>query len=145
MNTAVDTNVLLDVLCDSPSHREASLRLLLEAGDEGELVICEIVYAELAAAFRGKSEKLEAFLEDAGLRLVRTPVGALAEAGRLWRGYRDRGGPRTRMVADFLVGAHARAVSERLLTRDRGFYAAHFKGFSVWDPQVRPPADGSVP
>jgi len=145
VNTAVDTNVLLDILCDSPSHREASLHSLLQAGDEGDLVICEIVYAELAAAFKGKGGKVEAFLEDAGLRLVRTPVGALAEAGRLWRGYRDRGGPRTRMVADFLVGSHALFVSDRLLTRDRGFYAAHFKGFPVWDPQTRTPPTESAP
>ena len=109
MNTAVDTNVLLDILCDSPSHREASLHSLLQAGDEG------------------------------------TPVGALAEAGRLWRAYRDRGGPRTRMVADFLVGSHALFVSDRLLTRDRGFYAAHFKGFPVWDPQTRTPPTESAP
>ena len=34
--------------------------------------------------------------------------------------------PRTRIVADFLIGAHAVAAADRFLTRDRGFYASYF-------------------
>ena len=44
------------------------------------------------------------------------------------------GGRRQRVVADFLIGAHAQLQAERLLTRDRGFYRAYFTGLCVLDP-----------
>jgi predicted nucleic acid-binding protein len=51
-----------------------------------------------------------------------------------WRRYRGRGGRRTRIVSDFLIGAHALSAADRLLTRDRGFYRRYFAGIKVLDP-----------
>jgi hypothetical protein len=52
-------------------------------------------------------------------------------AGATWRDYRRHGGKRTRMIADFLVGAHATARGGRLITRDRGFYRRYFTGLAI--------------
>ncbi|HTS69938.1 MAG TPA: VapC toxin family PIN domain ribonuclease, partial [Terriglobia bacterium] len=41
---------------------------------------------------------------------------------------------RTRVVADFLIGAHALHNADRLLTRDRGFYRSYFKRLTILDP-----------
>ncbi len=38
------------------------------------------------------------------------------------------------MMADFLIGAHARPQASRLLTRDRGFYRRLFPALEVWNP-----------
>jgi hypothetical protein len=62
---------------------------------------------------------------------------AALAASVAWRRYRRRGGARTRVIADFLVGAHAAKRADRLLTRDRGFYRSYFKEVSVFDPSRR--------
>lgn len=134
MITAVDTNVLLDLLATGSAFGDASEQALVEACGAGGLVVSEIVYAELGAAFRGDRERLDEFLEDAGIDLVRSPRTVFSEAGRMWRAYRDQGGSRERIVADFLIGAHAHKTSDRLLTRDRGFFRKWFQDLEVVDP-----------
>lgn len=59
---------------------------------------------------------------------------AALRAGEAWRAHRARGGPRDRVVADFLIGAHAALHADRLLTRDRGFGRLAFGGLVVLDP-----------
>jgi len=54
-------------------------------------------------------------------------------ASASWKKYRDRGGRRDRVAADFLIGAHALLQANRLLTRDRGFYRAYFSSLKVID------------
>jgi predicted nucleic acid-binding protein len=54
----------------------------------------------------------------------------------IWRDYRRAGGSRERVVADFVVGAHARVRADQLLTRDRGFYRECFGDLRVIDPST---------
>ena len=64
----------------------------------------------------------------------------LGVSGMWWLRYRRAGRPRTRIVADFLIGAHAVATADRFLTRDRGFYAWYYAG--VEDSEGVGPAGG---
>jgi predicted nucleic acid-binding protein len=134
MISAVDTSVLLDVLTDDPRFGESSASALAEATQAGRLVVSEIVYAELAAAFRGDRESLDGFLADLGVALIPSTRTVLAEAGRLWRAQRDAGGSRRRLVADFLIAAHARETADHLISRDRGFFRQWFDDLDVIDP-----------
>ena len=135
MITAVDTNVLLDILVPNESLCDASAAALQQAADQGSLVISDIVYAELSIHFESQRE-CDAFLESAEIQVQRLEREALFAASRAWRKYRRQGGKRTRILADFLIGAHAQSIGARLLTRDRGFYGKLFPSLKVRDPSA---------
>ena len=125
MSTALDTNVLLDLFVANAPNHEESHQALLAARASGDLVICDIVYAELAPHF-GDRQTLDSALYE--LRVQRSPVNSdIAWQARLrWMRYRQAGGPRTRILADFLIGAHALASADSFLTRDSGFFRTYF-------------------
>ena len=133
MTTAVDTGILLDILRPNPDFVERSAGLIESRSREGPLVICDLVYAELAANFETR-DPLDSFLHDAQIRFDPADTSALFLAGRLWRAYRSAGGERERMIADFVIGAHAKLQASRLATRDRGFYRRYFRDLPVVQP-----------
>jgi predicted nucleic acid-binding protein len=133
---AVDTSILLDVILRTSQFAEPSRAALKKARSEGGIFVCEIVYAELAAHFGGDVKATDRFLDEAGIDLVPSDRAVLARAGEIWRAYRKSGGTRERMVPDFLIGAHAAVRAGALLTRDKGFYRAHFKKLRIVDPQT---------
>lgn len=133
MITAVDTSVLLDVLLPDPVFGPASAQALRQAISEGGLIACEVVWAEVGALFPSASEAATA-LDDLTVGFSAMGADEAGTAGRAWSAYRARGGSRDRMVADFLIGAHAAGRSDRLLTRDRGFYRKDFSGLPLLDP-----------
>ena len=87
MITAVDTNILLDVLIPDAPFGAASQQSLDTALQQGTLVLNEVVYAELAAHFP-TLEELERFLADTDMCLVPSQPAALARAGRAWAAVR---------------------------------------------------------
>lgn len=130
MVTAVDSSILLDVLTDDPGRRAGSLAALHEARQVGPLLICPVVWSEVRAFFAEAGVMRGAF-EDAGLTFDPFDRDCADLAGAMWREYRARGGTRTRLIADFLVGAHAQVRGGRLLTRDRGFFRRYFTDLRI--------------
>jgi len=92
------------------------------------MLACEVVWAETAGFFPSADEAGQAL---AGLG---AEFGAAWRAGDAWRSYRRRGGKRERVIADFLIAAHALSHADRLLTRDRGFYRTYFPKLKLVDP-----------
>ena len=136
MITAIDTNIFLDVLVPNEKFYEASVGALEEAATSGSLVVCDLVYAELCIHFTSQRE-CDGFLEGNEIRVEPLSREAHFLASRVWRAYRKQGGPRTRILADFLIGAHAQAQATRLLSRDRGFYRRLFPSLDLFDPSSR--------
>ena len=125
MITSVDTSVLLDVFVSGAPHHARSQEWLVGAYDRGAILVCDVVYAELVPAFGNRSSLDEALREiNATISPIDTAIAY--EAGLRWARYLQAGGSRERVIADFLIGAHAIANADTFLTRDRGFYATYF-------------------
>lgn len=133
MITAVDTNVLIDVLANDARYVDGSLAALRQCQDEGRLVICEIVLAEIARYF-ASVESLRRTLADLEIKSEALGDVACHRAGVAFQHYRQRGGKRDRILADFLIGAHAQSHCARLVTRDRGFYRDYFPELKIVAP-----------
>jgi predicted nucleic acid-binding protein len=133
MITAIDTNVLLDILVPNEKFCDASVGALEDAATAGSLVLCDLVYAELCIHFSTQRE-CDGFLESNQIRVEPLDREAHFLASRAWRTYRKKGGQRTRILGDFLIGAHAQVQATRLLSRDRGFYRKLFPSLNLINP-----------
>jgi hypothetical protein len=133
MSTLVDTSVLLDILLDDARFAQSSESLLRKCRNQGRLVICEVVLAEIRPALRNDAE-LCSFCEDIGLEFEACPMEAAILAGAMFARYLANKGTAKRVLPDFLIAAHAQACGYPLLARDRGYYRQYFKNIKLLDP-----------
>jgi predicted nucleic acid-binding protein len=132
MISAIDTNVLVALWDRDDTLNSAAQAALDAAFARGTLVISGAVFAELLA-FPGRTESfLNQFLKDTGIAVDwSTDESLWRAAGKSFQKYADRrrkrraGQPR-RILADFLIGAHAFEKGYSLLTLDDGIYRAAF-------------------
>jgi hypothetical protein len=130
MITFVDTNVLLDIFLPDPKWGLKSKKSLEQAFKQGSLIINEIIYSELSPQFSSK-ELLDTTLKTLSIRIVSIDLESAYKAGQIWKAYREAGGRRNHILADFLIGAHAENHAEQLMTRDRGFYKKYFSNLPI--------------
>lgn len=155
MITSVDTNIILDVLIPGEPFSESSKELLDHHLAKGQLIICEVVFAELATGFPSE-EELESFLSDTGMEIVHSNEKALFLAGSRWAEYARKSTrnlffcnncghamavscpqctatltKRLHVLADFLIGAHALIHADCILSHDLGVYQTYFNDLKV--------------
>jgi hypothetical protein len=137
MTTAVDTNVIVSLWYPDSKLNSAARLSLDDAYGQGPVVISGPVFSELLAAPSRDENFVNSFVQETGLIVD----WMLSEqmwrvAGRAFQLYSVRrklhrsSGPR-RILADFLIGAHALNAGHRFLTLDAGFYKIAFPGLKL--------------
>lgn len=129
----VDTSVLLDVLKIDPVWANRSQQALDRAAASDDLIINDVVYAELSSRF-STVENLEETLAAMPVRHAAMPRPALFLAGKAFLSYRKSGGTKTGVLPDFFIGAHAAIEHASLLTRDASRVRTYFPTVSLITP-----------
>jgi predicted nucleic acid-binding protein len=131
VRTAVDSNVIVAPWSREPAASSMAA-MLRDARAAGPLVVAAPVWAELHAAPGATEEFVARFLTDTGIEtdldlgeVVRRRA-AMAYATYSTRRRASAGGEPKRLLIDFLVGAHAQARADRLLTLDPQRYRSAF-------------------
>ncbi len=137
MTTSIDTNVLVAVWNADDSLNARALSALSAARNLGSLVIAAPVFAELLAAPDQQEGFLDSFFADTEITIDwRLDESVWRAAGLAFQSYASRrrkhsdAVPR-RILADFLIGAHAVENGFRLLTLDDRLYRAAFPRLAI--------------
>lgn len=125
----------MDVFGADPTHGTRSLEAARRCLRDGRITACDVVWAEVAAFFPSTGAASDA-MERLGVEFDPMTAAAALQASESWRKYRERGGRRDRVIPDFLIGAHALAQADRLLSRDRGFFRTYFARLRLLDPSA---------
>jgi predicted nucleic acid-binding protein len=131
MRTAIDSNILSALFGLEPTS-ERLVSVLGQCRQEGALIICGTVFAEVHAIPKMTPKILDEFLSDTGIaveasvstddwRAIGTAFGKYADRRRA----HGDGQPK-RLLADFIVGVHAVSACDRLLTLDPARYKTAF-------------------
>lgn len=131
MTIALDTNVLSALWNDNDGLNRVAAKALEDKKQE-QMAICGVVYAELIGA-PGRTEAfVDRFCEEAGIAVewelkerVWRRAGVAFQEYAARRRKQNEAAPR-RLLADFLIGAHALENGYKLLTLDEGLYKAAF-------------------
>ncbi|MGA9508577.1 MAG: type II toxin-antitoxin system VapC family toxin [Candidatus Sulfotelmatobacter sp.] len=131
MRTALDTNILS--LFWSGATSAATIAVQLSAARaEGALAVSAPVFAELSAIPAVDAHLVEKLLREMNVtidfdlgedvwRLAATSFAAYSTRRR-----RSGGGSPKRLLADFVIAAHALLLADRLMTRDASRYEQDF-------------------
>ncbi len=132
MTTAIDSNLLIALWNEDDSLNTLARSALDAALGRGSLIIAAPVFAELLATPSRTEAFLDSFCKETGIAVDWNLSEAVWRvAGRAFQQYVARPrkhrefGPR-RILADFVIGAHAMQNGFRLLTLDDRLYRAAF-------------------
>jgi predicted nucleic acid-binding protein len=131
LRTAIDSNILSAIWSREASAKQVA-QLLDESGAMGSLVLSAAAYAELHAhprispnSIRHNLEEFEIQVDFALTESVWSEAG-LRNAQYVERKRKATGQLDRRLIADFIVGAHALLSADRLMTMDVRRYRSYF-------------------
>ena len=137
MITALDTNILIALWDESDVLNLNARDALDKAYGSGGLTISGLVFVELLAAPGRTSRMVENFLDDTeitidwlvGEKIWRTAAHAFQRYANRRR--KQKQSEPKRLIADFLIGAHALENGHNLLTLDKRIFKRAFPTLKV--------------
>lgn len=136
MITALDTNILVGLWLPNHIFNAQCESALEKAAKSSALVITPMVYAELLAIPDKSRLWIDEFLQDVGIEVDwKIEEVTWLEAGEAYAAYSQRRrkmgqeSPR-RILADFVIGAHALQQANRLLSSDN-WYKTIYSGLRL--------------
>jgi predicted nucleic acid-binding protein len=129
----VDANVILDVWDPDPVWHTWSSTQLRNQSLLHELAIGLIVYSEISISFATVFQ-VDEKLEELGIVVLNLSRQAVFLAGKTYAQYKRRGGIKSNVLADFLIGAQAAVLGCALLTRDTRIYRLYFPSVQLIAP-----------
>ena len=133
---AVDTCVIIDILCGDGEFSTKSADAIDEKRNEG-LVIAPITYVELAPSFGGDVQEQDTVLSELGIEVdFEDSKEAVRAAHRAWYEHvqRKRAGETVkRPIADVLIGAFAMQKGG-LITRNEADFRSLYPNLTIFNP-----------
>jgi predicted nucleic acid-binding protein len=137
VTTSIDTNVAIGLWDKDPGISVAAQTALEAAFRRGSLIVAAPVFSELIAA-PGRTESfVDTFLLETGIAIdwdldepIWRSAGRAFQSGAVRRRKQRDAGAR-RILADFLIGAHALYHGYRLLTLDERLYRTAFPALTI--------------
>jgi predicted nucleic acid-binding protein len=132
MRTAIDSSVFWCIQKQEPGYKGWQ-SLLEKAALEGHLCLCPVTFAEISPG-RSNAEDVMKGLSTLAISYDEISPEASYMAGSIFLNYRREGGPRTQMIPDFLIAAHAEVQCTHLATIDRGYIRRYFPKLQLLQP-----------
>lgn len=131
----IDTNVVIDLVTPGSAWFEWAVRNVSSAAPKGGITASVIVVGELAPHGANVAEVVN-LLTSIGVTVTELDAAAAFRAGCALADYRAAGGPRTKLLGDFLIGAHAETRKVPLATRDPKPYRRYFPDLKLITPET---------
>lgn len=133
MTALFDTNVLIGLSKDDSEHHQWCIERLIEVQTRGTVFISDIVYCEFSVGMQSK-DHADTVLSEFGLERIGMSDDALFMAATAYKAYKANGGPKARVLPDFLVGAAAASAGIPLVTANPADFKGYFPELEIVAP-----------
>lgn len=128
-----DSNIVIDLLHGEGEQAERVKNAFIACSLANPMFINPVIFAESASG-SPNIESFEARLRSLELENMQFSNLDAYRASIAFRVYRQKGGPRTTILPDFLIGAQASVRGWPILTRDPKRFESYFPEVEIVDP-----------
>lgn len=134
MTAFLDTNILISLLDPKEPLHGWSIQALEECKSNGLALVSDVVYCEFSVGMSDLNAASSALISLGLERYRQSSDSALFKAGRAFKLYRERGGTKTNVLPDFIIGALADDAGLPLITNNPNDFGSYFPHVQLVTP-----------